>query len=138
MTTLVVSEVREHLTISIHYLVKLILLISEKLILIFYFLFFYDFIKASPDSIATTFTLYTRNNPLNGEILDYENLILSNNSTFNSTNDVKIIIHGFGSSSKRPWVIKMTETLLGLDDFNVINVDWQNGSKLPNYVQAVG
>ncbi|XP_075676898.1 uncharacterized protein LOC113799451 isoform X2 [Dermatophagoides pteronyssinus] len=30
----------------------------------------------------------------------------------------------------------MTEVLLQLDDFNIINVDWQNGSKLPNYVQA--
>ena len=59
-------------------------------------------------------------------------------SSFNSTNGVKIIIHGFGSSSKRPWVQKMTEVLLQLDDFNIINVDWQNGSKLPNYVQAAG
>ncbi len=24
------------------------------------------------------------------------------------------------------------------DNFNVINVDWENGAKMPNYVQAAG
>ena len=59
-------------------------------------------------------------------------------SNFNSSNEVKIIIHGFGSSSKRPWVTEMTKHLLIMADFNVIIVDWENGSKMPNYVQAAG
>ncbi|KAH9526200.1 hypothetical protein DERF_000300 [Dermatophagoides farinae] len=106
-------------------------------------------LPASPESIGTTFSLHTRKNPIEGEPLDYDDDDDNNDqdssttgksipirSSFNSTNGVKIIIHGFGSSSKRPWVQKMTEVLLQLDDFNIINVDWQNGSKLPNYVQA--
>ncbi|KPM09717.1 lipase-like protein 3 [Sarcoptes scabiei] len=96
-------------------------------------------LPASPESISTSFTLFTRRNLIGGEIikLDYEDLLM-NASTFDSIREIKIIIHGFGSSSKRPWVIKMTEALLKLGDFNIINVDWENGSKLPNYVQAAG
>lgn len=35
-------------------------------------------------------------------------------SHFNASNDVKIIIHGFGSSSRRPWVLNITKALLDL------------------------
>ena len=33
-------------------------------------------------------------------------------SNFNASNPIKIIIHGFGSSGKRPWVLQMTEAFL--------------------------
>lgn len=97
-----------------------------------------DTLPASPESISTTFMLYTKRNPSEGQRLDYDNSSTLLASNFNASNDVKIIIHGFGSSSKRPWVLQMTEALLYVDDFNVISVDWENGSRLPNYVQAAG
>lgn len=143
MNILAVSGTKDPLIISTLYLVSRIG--SFKLI-------YYWSDLASPESIETTFSLHTRRNPIEGEPLDYndnddidndKDSSTDNNSkqihnSFNGTNSVKIIIHGFGSSSKRPWVQKMTEVLLQLDDFNIINVDWQNGSKLPNYVQAAG
>jgi hypothetical protein len=71
-----------------------------------------DTLPASPESIATTFTLYTRKDSINGEKLDFDNSSTLLKSNFNSSNAVKIIIHGFGSSGKRPWVLQMTEALL--------------------------
>ncbi|CAG2120781.1 unnamed protein product, partial [Medioppia subpectinata] len=95
-----------------------------------------DTLPASPESIATTFTLYTRKNSVDGEKLDYENSTTVLKSNFNSSNPIKIIIHGFGSSGRRPWVLQMTEAFLFMEDMNLIVVDWENGAQLPNYVQA--
>lgn len=71
-----------------------------------------DTLPASPEAIGTTFTLHTRKNPIDGDRLDYENSTSLLQSNFNGSNPVKIIIHGFGSSGKRPWVMQMTEALL--------------------------
>jgi len=71
-----------------------------------------DTLPASPESIGTTFTLYTRKNNIDGQKLDHENSTSLLKSHFNSSNPVKIIIHGFGSSGRRPWVLQMTEALL--------------------------
>lgn len=58
-------------------------------------------------------------------------------STFNATAAIKVIIHGFGSSGRRLWVMQMTEAILEQDpNANVIVVDWSRGAVLPNYVQA--
>lgn len=75
--------------------------------------------SASPESIGTTFKLYTNaNRPESvketGQYLDYDNATSLLMSHFNASNDVKIIIHGFGSSSRRPWVLNITKALLDL------------------------
>jgi hypothetical protein len=78
-----------------------------------------DTLPASPESIATTFTLYTRKDSINGEKLDFDNSSSLLKSNFNSSNAIKIIIHGFGSSGKRPWVLQMTEALLFMVKSNI-------------------
>lgn len=71
-----------------------------------------DTLPASPEAISTTFTLYTRQHSVDGQKLEYENITSLLKSSFNASNPIKIIIHGFGSSGKRPWVLQMTEAFL--------------------------
>lgn len=73
-----------------------------------------------------------------GELLDPTNETTLLESQFNSSLPVKVIIHGFGSGGRRPWVTDMVSKLLDYEDVNVIVVDWEKGATLPNYVQAAG
>ncbi|KAG8195855.1 hypothetical protein JTE90_008547 [Oedothorax gibbosus] len=95
-----------------------------------------DTLPASPEAIGTQFILYTNKSRSVGEILRYDNSSSLYFSHFNGSNPVKVVIHGFGSSGRRMWVLQMTEALLAMEDVNVIVVDWEKGSALPNYVQA--
>ncbi|KAF8777794.1 Inactive pancreatic lipase-related protein 1 like protein [Argiope bruennichi] len=95
-----------------------------------------DTLPASPEAIGTKFILYTNKSRNTGELLWYDNSSSLYYSHFNSSNPVKVIIHGFGSSGRKMWVLQMTEALLAMEDVNVIVVDWEKGSALPNYVQA--
>lgn len=91
-------------------------------------------------SISAT-TTNLDSNPLflgPGELLDLANETTLLESQFNSSLPVKIIIHGFGSGGRRPWVTDMVSKLLDYEDVNVIVVDWEKGATLPNYVQAAG
>lgn len=73
------------------------------------------------------------------DIIDLTNeTSLSNVFKLNSSLPIKIIIHGFGSGGRRPWVTDMVFKLLDYEDVNVIVVDWEKGATLPNYVQAAG
>ncbi|XP_023230832.1 pancreatic triacylglycerol lipase-like [Centruroides sculpturatus] len=93
-------------------------------------------LPASPDVVGTKFILHTRKNAIEGDLLHYNDSSSLYFSHFNGSNPIKIIIHGFGSSSRRAWVKQMTEALLFVEDVNVIVVDWEKGCALPNYVQA--
>ncbi|KAI1290044.1 Pancreatic triacylglycerol lipase [Halotydeus destructor] len=65
------------------------------------------------------------------------NQLFKDKSSFNKSAPIKVIIHGFGSSGKRLWVMQMAEALIKAEPFtNVVVVDWANGAVLPNYVQA--
>lgn len=70
-----------------------------------------DTLPVSPEIINTTFTLFTRELKT-GELLDYLNVSSLTNSKMSNGRPIKIIIHGFGSSGKRPWVVQMTEALI--------------------------
>lgn len=71
-----------------------------------------DTLPAPPETINTTFTLYTRKNPVNGMIIILNNLTSLDDSNFDDKQLVKIVIHGFGSTGKNPWVLQMAEALL--------------------------
>ena len=73
-----------------------------------------------------------------GEVVDSTNETTLSESRFNSSLPIKIVIHGFGSGGRRPWVTDMVSKLLDYEDVNVIVVDWEKGAALPNYVQAAG
>ena len=71
-----------------------------------------DTLPASPEVINTTFVLYTRDNPKDGDLLDYTNSTTLIKSNFKDKCSVKIVIHGFGCTGKDPWVLQMSEALL--------------------------
>lgn len=75
-----------------------------------------DTLPVSPEQINTTFTLFTREEK-NGYELDYENVTTITNSKISNERPIKIIIHGFGSSGKRHWVVQMTEALIYVVSF---------------------
>ena len=71
-----------------------------------------DTLPASPDLINTTFTLYTRELGQTGHALDHQNASVLLSAPMLTAKPVKVVIHGFGSSGRRPWVLQMTEALL--------------------------
>ncbi|CAH1772416.1 unnamed protein product [Owenia fusiformis] len=77
----------------------------------------------SPSKAGITYTLNTRRG--SGHISKS-----SVPSTFNIRNDVKVIVHGFNSGSREPWILNMVKELLRKGDFNVITVNWSKGSSL--------
>lgn len=79
-----------------------------------------DTLPAAPEVINTTFTLYTRTNPIEGSPIDLTNTSLSL-TDFKDSGPVKIIIHGFGSTGRDPWVLQMAEALL-----YVVSIDHEN------------
>ncbi|KAJ9590786.1 hypothetical protein L9F63_016172 [Diploptera punctata] len=82
------------------------------------------------------FYLYTRKNP-NGFILLVDNAELLKESSFNSSNPTKILIHGYEGSITSPVITKSTAAFLNNDDYNVIGVDWSKLSQTPYYNIAV-
>ena len=70
-----------------------------------------DTLPASPEQINTTFTLFNREEK-NGYELDLENITTIENSKILTDRPIKVVIHGFGSSGKRQWVVQMTEALI--------------------------
>ncbi|XP_073976733.1 pancreatic triacylglycerol lipase-like isoform X1 [Rhodnius prolixus] len=85
--------------------------------------------------IDTKFLLYTRNNPLEGQLLRVQNDKTIEKSNFDAKKPTKFIIHGFIDTPLSSWVKEMRLELLKHSDYNVIVVDWAGGS-LPLYTQA--
>ncbi|KAK2556749.1 Pancreatic lipase-related protein 2 [Acropora cervicornis] len=96
-------------------------------------------LPSHPDSIDTSFVLYTNTNALNTrEILAGEYSSISN-SSFNPMHKVALIIHGFTQSGKDDWVKEMAGELLKKEQMNVIVVDWGQGSSMSTpYQNAAG
>lgn len=80
-----------------------------------------DTLPAPPETINTTFTLYTRKNPVNGVVIELNNSTSLAESNFEDKQLVKIVIHGFGSTGKNPWVLQMAEALLFAVSFSIHN-----------------
>lgn len=88
-----------------------------------------------PEEIDTKFLLYSKSNPSEFTLLDYHDEDQLRQSSFNGSLETKIIIHGFRSFSDKPWVHGLVEELFKHDDYNVLSVDWKNGS-FSNYPTA--
>ncbi|TRY75617.1 hypothetical protein TCAL_07503 [Tigriopus californicus] len=95
-----------------------------------------DMLPSPPEEIQTTFFLYTSKNKEISQILTYNNATSVQESNFNASNPLKIIIHGFGSGCNRVWPREMRLSFLAVEDCNVICVDWSLGAADPNYVRA--
>ncbi|XP_046555102.1 pancreatic triacylglycerol lipase-like [Haliotis rubra] len=90
----------------------------------------------APDVIKTAFELYNRHGKsvmLATDSSHWKNLLSSGH--FSASKETKFIIHGFSNSGHTSWVTEMKDTLLQKGDFNVIVVDWGNGSAFP-FTQA--
>ncbi|XP_075537622.1 pancreatic lipase-related protein 2-like [Dermacentor variabilis] len=90
----------------------------------------------SPEVIGTKFLLHSRLNKDIPVLLDYADNATLDVAHFNETKELVFVIHGFGASAKKNWVINLKEAFLNLNDVNVVLVDWRNGSKTPDYVSA--
>jgi hypothetical protein len=85
----------------------------------------------SPKRISTKFILYTRNSPTDGVQISSGNC----SEYLNIKAKTQLIIHGFLQNGLKQWVIDMKNSLLKIEDSNVISVDWSKGNFFP-YTQA--
>lgn len=89
-------------------------------------------LPSKPSEINPLFRLYNRQSPKTGEYITPSN----QGKLFNPSLKTKVIIHGFLNSENTSWVGEMKDALLGLEDMNVITVNWSNGA-WTLYTQAV-
>lgn len=87
------------------------------------------FIPESPEEVNTIFSLFTRRG--SNVIITADNVPVA----YNSSLPTKFIIHGFIQNADRSWIRDMKNTLLRVEDLNVITVDWRKGADFP-YAQA--
>lgn len=94
-------------------------------------------LPSDPETIATKFVLYTREDAhQKGEILDTDKNASITKSTFDSLLKVKFIVHGFTDNGQTAWVKEMVRELLKKEKMNVIVVDWGLGSSALNLYDA--
>ncbi|UJR19751.1 hypothetical protein I4U23_022884 [Adineta vaga] len=90
--------------------------------------------------IKTTFLLFTSSRATDPEILEYDkNDKTIIDSKFNSSQWLRIIVHGFTNNRHSFWIPRLTEELLKLKNNEtsaVLVVDWGNGAKFPFYNKA--
>ncbi|PSN55090.1 hypothetical protein C0J52_01899, partial [Blattella germanica] len=102
----------------------------------------------SPKNVATKFYLFTRNGSLNhAETLNVDDALMIPadgnslqtllDSDFDPQKPLKMIIHGFQGSGIERGALVGIDSLLDLEDVNIITVDWEKGASGPSYAQAV-
>ncbi|XP_002738620.1 pancreatic lipase-related protein 2-like [Saccoglossus kowalevskii] len=74
------------------------------------------------------FRLYTDSSRDSYTVVDRNDPDSLHDSTFNSRDDSKFIIHGYLENAGKPWIIDMKDRLLDYDDYNVFAVDWKGGA----------
>nr|XP_046918405.1 pancreatic lipase-related protein 2-like isoform X1 [Dermatophagoides farinae] len=90
----------------------------------------------SPEDMNATFYLYTPKNVNNSDILDWNSTDHYESTIFNPILNTTIITHGWRGSSQESWLHKLKNSLLNVEDLNVIIVGWPGGAKT-EYTQAV-
>ncbi|XP_069723136.1 phospholipase A1 member A isoform X2 [Phaenicophaeus curvirostris] len=84
-----------------------------------------NFLRGS--KLKVQFLLFTSSSPSCGELILADDGI--KNSSFNSSLETKIIIHGFRALGTKPsWVEGLVHAILRVSPVNVIAVDWVYGS----------
>uniref|UniRef100_A0A8C3FBA1 Phospholipase A1 member A n=1 Tax=Chrysemys picta bellii TaxID=8478 RepID=A0A8C3FBA1_CHRPI len=77
--------------------------------------------------LKVQFLLFTSSNPSCGQLISPGDGI--KNSSFNTSLDTKIIIHGFTALGKKPsWINGLMGALFRAAKVNVVAVDWVNGA----------
>ncbi|XP_066985442.1 pancreatic triacylglycerol lipase-like [Macrobrachium rosenbergii] len=96
----------------------------------------FNFCPYSRSYINTQFILHTQQDP--GEVTDtflVADKSIIDSTTFDPTKPTKFITHGFIDTGNCQWLKDMVRAMLRYGDFNVIRVNWGDGS-LPLYGQA--
>ncbi|XP_063441875.1 inactive pancreatic lipase-related protein 1-like [Mytilus trossulus] len=83
----------------------------------------------SPDELQIKLLVFTRNNKLDGRAVVYNDPQSVQQSGYDSTKPLKVLIHGYMSQGDADWVIHMKDALLQKGDFNVMTVDWRIGAR---------
>ncbi|KAL1423430.1 hypothetical protein MTO96_021111 [Rhipicephalus appendiculatus] len=93
----------------------------------------------SPEKVNTSFLLYSRQNRNSPLRLDYRSRAsIERLNLFRERKPLKLIVHGWHESGDSEWVLEAKDSLLNLEDCNVIVVDWRGGSQQGNYIRSAG
>jgi len=76
--------------------------------------------------------MYTQSNQATGEEFNH----LTVPSVYNGARRSIFLVHGWNSNGNSAWLHSMKNTLLGVEDANVVIVDWGGGAQLANYFQS--
>ncbi|XP_062555872.1 phospholipase A1 member A-like [Armigeres subalbatus] len=82
------------------------------------------------------FTLFTRSNPTQGQVLQINNAGSITGSNFNPAHPTRFSIHGWNSNGNHFKNTGIRNELLARGDFNVIVVDWGVVAINPNYISS--
>lgn len=82
------------------------------------------------------FTLFTRDGPEDGEVIQWNNPSSVRSSTFNPAHPTKITIHGWGGGARDAINIWVRRNLFTLGEYNCITMDWNAGAGTNNYLAA--
>ena len=70
------------------------------------------YLPEDPETIKTKFSLFTDEDPLFEQDLNYKEIRTIKNSKFNKNLPLKVIVHGYGEDQELEWLLKMKDTLL--------------------------
>lgn len=82
------------------------------------------------------FRLHTRQNPDEGQVLRWNDPSTIVNSNFNPSHPTRFTIHGWRANGESDIHSMIRYNYFANGDFNVIHVDWGQGSKTINYYTA--
>lgn len=82
--------------------------------------------------------LSTRQNRNNPQQLQFRNLASVQNSFYNPNRPTRVLIHGFWEDDTSDISVETSAELLLYYDFNVLFIDWSEGSRTINYFAAAG
>ncbi|KAL0113448.1 hypothetical protein PUN28_012537 [Cardiocondyla obscurior] len=87
-----------------------------------------DLQSIKEDVLETTFSLYTRNNPKDGQPLFINDTNSVKKSFWNPARPTRIVTHGWRGSEKMPPCTLVRDAYLEVYDYNIILVDWSKAA----------
>jgi len=80
--------------------------------------------------------LYTRENPIDSQILKTGDHFTLRNSNFNPRYPTIFIVHGWNADIRDGTIQGTRREYLAKGEYNIIGIDWSAGCKTPNYASA--
>ncbi|XP_055599514.1 inactive pancreatic lipase-related protein 1-like [Uranotaenia lowii] len=82
------------------------------------------------------FLLFTRSNPVHGQVLEWNNPSSILSSNFNVNDPTRFIIHGWNGDHTSGLNANIRQNFFARGEFNMITVDWGVGAGTINYLTA--